>query len=306
MTSPPTVRLASDAIVLHGLEIRFHRTLRVPGDGGVYALPPSLGTFPLHRVDDFPATAPAHWRERGGVFFCMRRREAMWMSFSAPAPVAVKVAVGGVNAITGDPWREDIDEDQDYMVAPPQPWLDGIVGDDDAVSQFVAMPLGSGYTVEGQITARETLGGIQIGACPARPGAIPPPMSFAHFAAPSEILVHERAAAPPADMGIAAGGAIRQHVYDDPYGPGAWDQDALARCLVHMVDPAGYRAITGVEPPPTPVGYEDYVRAGLPWFDVYDEGMPSRPGSETLGGVTTVDALDAEAREGAGPAGRGD
>lgn len=34
------------------------------------------------------------------------------------------------------------------MVSPEQPWLDGIADGDGTVRQFVAMPLGSGYSVE--------------------------------------------------------------------------------------------------------------------------------------------------------------
>lgn len=305
MTQTPHARIGSDALTMHGLTIRFHRTLRVPGDGRVSALPPSLGAFPLHRVDDHPA-APAHWREHGGVFLCMRRRQAMWMSFSPARPVAIKVGVGGVNAVTGDPWRDGIDPDerQDYLVAPPQPWLDGVVGDDHAVSQFVAMPLGSGATVEGQITTRETVGGIQIAVHPPLPGTVPPfaaprrrfppqAVSETLASAPEPRQVIKSVSSPRADMGIAPGGAIRQHVYDDPHGAEAWD-DAAVRCFVHLVDEAGYRAITGAEPPPSPVTYRDYVAAGLPWFAVYDEGMSSRPAGDALTGLRTVDDLDAD------------
>lgn len=299
-------RIGSGALTMHGLTIRFHRTLRVPGDGRVSALPPSLGTFPLHRVDDAPG-APDHWRRRGGVFLCMHAREAMWLSFGPAAPVAVKVGVGGVNAVTGDPWRDDLDEEQDYMVAPPQPWLDGVVGDAAAVSQFVAVPLGSGHTVEGQITAQETVGGMQIAVYPARPGALAPPPrrreprmeTMAYSPAFGSLAASEGppASAPPAEMGIAPGGAIRQHVYDDPHGHATWDAGALARAFVHIIDVAGYRAITGAAPPPTPVTYEDYVRAGLPWFDVYDEGIPARPAGHALRGLTALDDLEADDAE---------
>ena len=41
------------------------------------------------------------------------------------------------------------------------------------IRQFVAMPLGSGYTVEGQITGAEEFGGIQILAFEPKPGRFP-------------------------------------------------------------------------------------------------------------------------------------
>jgi hypothetical protein len=43
-----------------------------------------------------------------------------------------------------------------------QPWLDGFNSGGDSIKQFVAMPLGMGYTVEGQVTGKEEFGGIQL------------------------------------------------------------------------------------------------------------------------------------------------
>ena len=47
----------------------------------------------------------------------MYQREAMWISFKSPGTdVAVKVSVGGVNALTGLPRDEPAPEDiQDYL-----------------------------------------------------------------------------------------------------------------------------------------------------------------------------------------------
>lgn len=43
---------------------------------------------------------------------------------------------------------------QDYIVTPSQMWLDGIASTDRTMRQFVAMPMGSGYSAEAQITGR--------------------------------------------------------------------------------------------------------------------------------------------------------
>ena len=49
----------------------------------------------------------------------MYQREAMWMSFNpafySESPFAVKVSVGGVNALTGLPQRENAIGKQDYL-----------------------------------------------------------------------------------------------------------------------------------------------------------------------------------------------
>lgn len=230
-----------------------------------------------------------------------------------------------MNALTGDPWGPGLhDDEQDYLVAPPQPWLDGIVDEDGEVRQFVATTLGQGHTVEGQLTGAETAGGIQLRAYAAKEGAIPPPPPSRRRAGWDDDLPEGAVggpvesfsmalsrpvfspAAPPSPgspMGIAAGGGIRQQIYSDPHGIAAWDQDTAAETVVHIIDPAGYAHITGRPAPPSPVTAESYIAAGLPWFDLDDEHLPAQPGSETLKGVTSLDELEATAGDDAAPGG---
>lgn len=95
----------------------------------------------------------------------MYQREAMWIKFNGQYnnPKAVKVAIGKVNAISGKTWDQSLKKDvEDYCVIPDQPWLDGINAGNGHIKQFVAMPLGQGYTVEGQVTGKEEFGGIQL------------------------------------------------------------------------------------------------------------------------------------------------
>ena len=111
------------------LRIAFQRTLRIPDDGGIYPLPPGLGEFPIRRVADYASRVPERWRENGGVFIPMYQREAMWIYFAGASwkPNAVKVGVGGINAVSGAAWDTTLRADpQDYVVVPDQPWLDGI------------------------------------------------------------------------------------------------------------------------------------------------------------------------------------
>ena len=42
--------------------VSFQRTLRIPDDGRTYPLPPGLGRFPIHRVDEVAAGLPESWR----------------------------------------------------------------------------------------------------------------------------------------------------------------------------------------------------------------------------------------------------
>jgi hypothetical protein len=179
------VKVQGSAVVFEGegtrFEVTFHRTLRLPEDGKVHRLPPSLGAFPIERVDDYKDRVPASWVEHGGVFFPMWQREAMWLSFKGD-PTAVKVAAGKVNAVSGKTWSQELvgadttdsrNPVQDYMVVPQQPWLDGFNVGKAVIKQFVAMPLGMGYTVEAQVTGKEDFGGLQLLIVPPKEGRIP-------------------------------------------------------------------------------------------------------------------------------------
>lgn len=164
--------------------VAFHRTLRLPEDGRTHQLPPSLGEFPLRKIQDYREKVPPAWREHGGLFLPMWQREAMWLSFGAPSnrPIALKVAAGKVNAVSGEPWSETLAPPttkagaprQDYLVCPPQPWLDGFNAGAERIRQFVAMPLGGGYTVEAQATGKEDVGGLQLLVVPTKPTWKPP------------------------------------------------------------------------------------------------------------------------------------
>jgi hypothetical protein len=151
------------------VEIELQRTLRIPDDGRDYPLPPGLGRFPLRHVDDFAARVPAEWSRHGGVMLPMYQAEALWLSFRSPTgfPFAVKVATGKINAVTGERWRDGLNRGpQDYVTVPGQPWLDGYCVEKGYIRQFVAMPLGAGYTAEEQITGEAEHGGLQIAVHP--------------------------------------------------------------------------------------------------------------------------------------------
>nr|XP_036586659.1 uncharacterized protein CTRU02_03247 [Colletotrichum truncatum]KAF6797216.1 integral membrane protein [Colletotrichum truncatum] len=175
---------ATSIVVSHGgkseaLSMQLNRTIRVPDNKDINALPPGLGAFPLFKVRDYTQNMPKDMVKKGGIFFPMYQREAMWISFSAGAPFAIKIYVGGVNAVSGFPMTENDKTKekrkkmlnsgkpiQDYMVLPEQHWLDGIASEDGKIRQFVAQPKGSGFSVEAQVTGEENVGGIQIEIIP--------------------------------------------------------------------------------------------------------------------------------------------
>ncbi|KAL9653432.1 hypothetical protein ABK040_002068 [Willaertia magna] len=415
------------------VSLSFHRTLRIPEDGKVYPLPPSLGSFPIKRVDDYLNKVPKEWIPKGGVFIPLFQREALWIQFnntSTEYPHALKVATGKVNALSGEGWDEEIKKRnvQDYCVTPLQPWLDGINSGNGVIKQFVAMRLGEGYTVEGQVTGEEKVGGVQIvcyrpketqrvnkfqpkknitikkkttnntfynkwnysepttNAPPPNPWAVPPtafnnpqfiipqqqpvlstynqysscsaPMvddlfggysttmnsttaaslphksssskqsvdlfcfdqcenysnsnnfnnnsadSFDFFCDTSSYNNNNRRSSnnnmnqttsvydAPKELGIAAGGKIKQQIVEDPYGPEFWDLNSKSRVFVHIVNSEMYRLITGENPPETPISAKTYSSYGYPWFDWYNENVKSVQKSTILEQVKSVSQVD--------------
>ena len=87
MSNDSAVIVENDALVLGTVRVTFQRTLRI-SESGLHDLPPGLGAFPIRRVEDYPDTVPAEWRERGGVMIPIYQREAMWMSFDTDEPAS--------------------------------------------------------------------------------------------------------------------------------------------------------------------------------------------------------------------------
>ena len=284
--------------------IEFQRTLRIPDDEKDYPLPPGLGGFPLRHLDDYASRLPEEWRERGGVVMPMHQSEAMWINFESPNsyryrqsyPFAVKIATGKICAITGDTWVNGLNGDpQDYVVLPKQPWLDGYCIEKGVIRQFVALPLGEGYTVEEQLTGAAEHGGIQIVAYPMKAERYeeliaPRPDSRVLF---DGVSLGIRCMSAPS-IGLAPGGRMKQDIYNDHYGLDVWDQEHSSRCFVTITNSAQWLDITGEPPPTRPPTAKEYTEAGLPWFDYYDGDAKAVSGAEKFKGIKSVAQIDTE------------
>ncbi len=268
----PLEQYVKDSLNVGGLGVTFHRTCRVQ-EGKVNSLPASLGHFPVYKVSDFKSGCPDNFRPEG-YFFPMYRQEAMWIGFGSPqTPHALIIAAGNINAISGKPFdrskdkfaSEDerkatvagglevkLEKKQNYLICPPQPWLDGWKAEDGKIYQFVAAEMGSGETVEGQITGEETVGGIQfilygpnatfkdklVHATRPREfvsgggyglieeslgipsvGMCNGPMIFRCAGPTLGASVKSLSGSSVRTMGLGRGGEIEQKIYPDPYGP---------------------------------------------------------------------------------------
>ena len=261
--------------------VAFQRTLRIPEDGRDYPLPAGLGRLPLAPITDLGHATPSAWRGPGAFFLPLYQREALWLAFEgAPwKPNAVQVGIGGINALTGNPLDTDLSDDpQNYLVCPDQPWLDGVNAGEGFVRQFVALPLGSGNTVEGQLTGAEAIGGIQIRAYEPSPGRFPDEQP------PAEVNVPPRRAMTP-ELGLGAGGRIRQRIYPDPHGLDSWDTTNNATARIYLLNSEQYQTLTGRPPLPSPIDAITYEQEGLPWLELYDEQKGDLAAAERLAGL---------------------
>jgi hypothetical protein len=280
--------------------VSFHRTLRIPDDGREYPLPPGLENFPVRHVDDYINNVPESWKEHGGVMLPMYQSEALWIDFHSfgfngeKYPFAVKVATGKIDAVSGKEWQKGLKKNpQNYIVVPDQPWLDGYCVGDGVIRQFVAMPLGSGYTTEEQLSGKSVYGGIQIEVFP---------MKREIF---EKILAEKRESwnavacyscerpetrFKSSDMGLAPGGRMKQEIYKDPYDISDWDLENTSRCFVHIANSEVWKDITGEYPPTMPPTAKDYSEAGLPWFEYYADNPDIKPlkGSKELASLNSI------------------
>lgn len=272
-------QIAEDA----GLSVTFHRTLRVPDDETTYGLPPSLGAFSLSRGREGTETLMPMWQS-----------EACWMSFSTSRPFGsmpflVKVGAGAVNAVTGGQWRPEPDFDtEDYFEVPEQPWLDGFSTGHNVVRQFVAMPLGEGYSVEEQLVDTPATGGIHLSVYPLKKSV----WELRSRGAADHGMVFNCCGV-PGDMGLGAGGAITQSIATPVEPHDNWDLTAGVSTFVRTVNTEQWQAITGERPHTPPLTIEEYRAYGFPWFEWYDDTL-ARQGSESLASVSTVREVGAK------------
>ena len=158
------------------------------------------------------------------------------------------------------------------------------------IRQFVAAPLGAGITAEEQLTGAAEHGGIQIVVHPMKkdwydrlfaPRVVEP-------ASVDLASVYDSPYPCAAPMGSAAGGLMRQEIYNDTYDFDVWDTSVSSRCFVTILNAESWQAVTGKPPPSRPITAEVYARLGVPWFDYYAAGSSALPGSTELSNLKSI------------------
>ena len=274
-----------------GVSINFQRTLRLPDDGKTHHLPPGLGEFPLRHIDDFDLKNKNHLKARGGIIMPMFQADALWINFDTiqrsgdeDYPIAIKIGTGKICAVSGDNWSSTLNRDpQDYIVVPEQPWIDGYNVGKDNVRQFVAAPMGQGYTAEEQLNGHSSVGGLQIQAFPMK-------KEFYDMIneSDSELLRYCSMDVQSMEMGLAAGGSMHQEIYEDPHDFVAWDLRKSEKCFVTIANAKQWIDITGEEPPISPYSANEYTNAGLPWFNYYGADKIAIEGAKQLRKIKAI------------------
>ena len=295
-------------------KIEFQRTLRIPDNDTEHNLPPGLGKFPLRHIEDFDLKNANHLKERGGIIMPMFQADALWLNFDSedlsddlPYPIAIKVGTGKICAISGEDWSSNLNRDpQDYAVIPDQPWLDGYNIGKDTIRQFVAAPLGSGHTVEEQITGNATVGGIQIEAYPMKAKhyekknkkhqQMRDERSYSMTDVCYSMSASVKECSEPSFMGLTAGGLMKQEIFKDEHKFSSWDMRNTERCFITIANAQQWMSITKEEPPITPISAKAYTAAGLPWFDYYDGDKSAIEGAKKLGTIKSIKKLGIASR----------
>ena len=245
------------------LVMAFQRTLRIPGSEHEMPRLPSLGKYPLYTVDSHAHRVPKHWLESGGAMLPMYQSEAMWLSFrptysvahQAFYPFAVKIRVGGLDAVSGQRWHEGVHQwPQDFLVINEHCWLGGYHNGGQGIQQFVAMPLGSGYLPENGKTSPNRLGCLEIVAYPMQGSAFAMryPRNSWTQRLPDLAVGMESQLAGDREHGGDPEALQRQQIEEGLFPLADWDRAKPGRYALHLANSLHWCAITGSPPPMAP------------------------------------------------------
>lgn len=270
------------------INVILNRTFRIPNDGKKYGLPPGMGNFPVFTVDEAKGKN-SQWDEFGGVAIPMWDNEAMWISWQSGYPFAIKVAAGKINAVTGEPWKNELDFDnQDFMDTSVQRWIDGFCVEKGSIRQFVAAQLGEGKTVEEQLTGKAEFGGLQIIVYPLkaevyekiqRKRELSRGMMYSYGGLESMSIQASsysatKSATRSLNMGMGMGGEMVQEIHKAKFTKDDFDLNSSARCFIHMTHGSEWKNLTGKNPTTQPFTFDEYKRYGLPyWGTIFEKDV---------------------------------
>lgn len=100
------------------------------------------------------------------------------------------------------------------------------------------------------------------------------------------------------EMGVSAGGKIKQKIYRDTTDLRFYDTENAQRIFVNIANNWMWKAVTGKDMPRTPVSAQTYTMCGMPWFDLYDEPkVDVKPADELLKTKNVLEIEQAQEEE---------
>ncbi len=257
------------------LTVKFQRTMRIPDGGQTYSLATNLGQLPLRSVDACSKTALPSWIKKESVVLPLHRSEALWLWFSSRYRFAVKIGVGKLDALTGEPWNSTLHrQPQNYLVVPEPWWSES----DEVLWHYLALPLGVGDSaIRLQVTPMSAESYYDNEFLIRTPRSIHEFFSSIIFG--GMILAqmepgqreHERFELEFMEDKIQAAlyQSVPQKIPEDSYDFTARGQTQNVHGIVHPCDSSAWRQITGTNPPHPPLTADDYRQAGIPWVESY-------------------------------------
>ncbi|KAF5645127.1 ubiquitin-domain protein [Fusarium sp. NRRL 52700] len=199
----------------------------------------------------------------------------MYLDFQSDKQYAIRISTGDVNVISGEP--------------PWQPWVFGVSTEPGEARQFVATP-GERDTacLQFEVTRLDSLGddGRTINIWIEETDDIPIDQQVLIFNGKKlmgvlvfvcvtvrVLIVKPRLRLIPRletlKWAFALGGVVRQEIADFPKQH--FRKTVTIAFNVHVLNGAGFTAVTGRDPPPTPIAAEVYAGLGVPFYHLYQE-----------------------------------
>jgi hypothetical protein len=103
--------------------------------------------------------------------------------------------------------------------------------------------------------------------------------------------------------GFGVGGRISQKINRDPLPVTAYDHSNVEQFHITVINAAYFTAITGLPSLPSPITTSTYLQHGLPWFELYDEHIPTANNTSSatpLAGVRSIAQTDADRKAAGG------
>lgn len=74
-------------------------------------------------------------------------------------------------------------------------------------------------------------------------------------------------------LDVGAGGEIRQCIVPDEEDPRSWNVNDACLINIQIVNAESFRTMTGLEPPPCPISFDDYLERGIPFTSSCSKGQ---------------------------------